>query len=182
MSGMSHMSGMSRMSQMNSNRSDMQRPTSPINGFEPDWNPEKWNDNKKLNNCYAYAMDDHAQSRDSKSIPGDQKTLYTCSGIMEGLKAEIPRLYVSTFHEQCQPGFTKIYAAVSDEDDENDFHFWRQDRDGMWSHKPGSSDPRRVDGEAKPIYNPDESNRNGTKRNYSIGCGFFCIPKDSRDG
>lgn len=157
---------------------------SPVNGSEPEWNPKKWNDNQRFNNCYAYAMNDHVEDRhlrSSKSIPGDEKTFYTCSGIMEGIKSEIPNMYVTTFSDQCDKGFTKIYAAVSDENEENDFHFWRQDSDGMWSHKPGSSSPRRVDGDLKPILNPDTSNRNGTKRNYNIGCGFFCIPRESRD-
>jgi hypothetical protein len=129
-------------------------------------------------------MDDLEQQltlRNRKSIPGVHRNLYTCSQIIEGLKDEIPRMYPTTYECQCEPGFKKIYAAVSNEDEENDFHFWRQDRDGSWSHKPGSNDPSQYDGNGHKITNPEQSNRNNDSHEYTHSCGFFCIPVDSRD-
>lgn len=157
---------------------------SPLSGSEPTWEPSRWNDNKKYNNCYAYAMDDLEQkieARNRKPIPGSHLSYYTCSKLIEGIKDEIPQMYFTTFDCQCEPGFKKIYAAVSDEDDQNDFHFWRQDHDGHWSHKPGSNNPSRMDGDNHPITNPERSNRNSDTHSYTHGCGFICIPTDSRD-
>lgn len=157
---------------------------SPVSGSEPEWNPTRWDINSQYNNCYAYAMDDHEQyadKRNRKPIPGPDLSYYTCSQIMEGLKDEIPQMYPATFEAPCQPGYKKIYAAVSNEEENNDFHFWRQDRDGLWSHKPGSNDPVRIDGRNNLIVNPDHAYRNGDTHHYTQGCGFFCIPVGSHD-
>jgi hypothetical protein len=35
-----------------------------------------------------------------------------------------------------------------------DYHWYRQDRDGMWSHKPGHRDATNLDGSGNPIYDP----------------------------
>jgi hypothetical protein len=96
---------------------------------------------------------------------------------MEGLKSDHPQMYVSSFEQPCDRGFHKIYAATSDTDHEgfNDFHFWRQDSDGLWSHKPGSDYPLRVDGMNRIIHNPDFSNRTFGDRSYVTPCGFFCV-------
>lgn len=159
--------------------------SSPTNGTEPGWNPERWQANEKYNNCYSYALDDHngdSQVRNHKPTPGNTTGFYTCSKILEGLKTDQPRLYPITFDCPCDQGYKKIYAAVSTEDEEgdNDFHFWRQDQDGWWSHKPGSNQPSRVDGSNQAIRNPEQSNRVIGSRAYVQGCGFFCVPDPSR--
>jgi hypothetical protein len=150
---------------------------SPRSGTEPDWTPEKWYINEKYNNCYSYALNDHDNKRQQKAIPGTSANFYTCSKLMEGLKHDYPKMYVSSFEAACENGYRKIYAATSDPDDNgnNDFHFWRQDADGFWSHKPGSDHPSRVDGNYEMIQNPDLSNRMFANRAYVNGCGFFCI-------
>jgi len=157
---------------------------SPVSGSEPEWNPSRWEANTQYNNCYAYALDDREPQetlRHRKPIPGPHRSYYTCSQVIEGLKDEVPQMYVASFGCPCASGFKKIYAAVSDEGEDNDFHFWRQDRDGWWSHKPGSDDPSRTDGDQRPIANPDQANRHSSTRHYSQGCGFFCIPVGSHD-
>ena len=43
---------------------------SPLSGSEPDYNPNKWNNNKKYksnHNCYAYALNKFAGNRGDKS-------------------------------------------------------------------------------------------------------------------
>ena len=155
---------------------------SPLSGTEPEWTPEKWRTNEKYNNCYVYAIDDHNELRDRKTIPGVPASFYTCSQIIEGLKSQIPEIYPTTFDCQCSHGFNKIYTAVSDDGDShnNDFHFWRLDRDGQWSHKPGSNSPMRVDWDNRPIQNPEHANRISPERAYVKGCGFFCVPDGTK--
>lgn len=40
-----------------------------------------------------------------------------------------------------------------------DFHVYRQDRDGYWSHKPGHTEIRRFDNACAPITDPAKANR-----------------------
>lgn len=149
---------------------------SPLSGSEPAWNPEAWKENKKYNNCYAYAVNDHKdRERMRKPTPGTNRDSYSCSEIMEGLYRDISNIYPTTFNCKCNYGYSKIYAAVSDGDD-NDFHFWRLDNDGNWSHKLGSNDPSRNDAKGIPITNPEQSDKDFGDHNYTYGCGFFCVP------
>jgi hypothetical protein len=156
---------------------------SPMSGSEPEFNPEKWENNKKYNNCYAYGLDDHRlePERQRKSIPGFNSNFYTCSQIMDGLYAEIPGIYPTTFDCQCNTGYRKIYTAVSDEDDNNDFHFWRQDKNGKWSHKIGTHSVSTTDADNNDILNPQTSNKKFPAHNYSNSCGFYCVPIGSKD-
>ena len=152
---------------------------SPTNGDEPVWNPQLWTANKKFNNCYAYSVNDHKQSvsdRHRKSTPGTGKSFYSCGDIITGLFQDIPGIYTTSFNCACNPGYTKIFSAVSDESEKNDFHFWRLDQDGMWSHKMGSRSPSRVDASGQVIANPETSNRHFPTHNYEQSCGFFCVP------
>lgn len=158
---------------------DPSYPFSPINGNEPLWDPSMWESNKKYNNCYAYAINNHKEnSRIRKPEPGKHRNHYSCSQIMEGLQTDIDGIYSINFECKCAPGFNKIYAAVSNEQMEqgNDFHFYRLDHDGYWSHKTGSNDPSRLDASGKLITNPELSDRAFHNHNYEHGCGFFCVP------
>ena len=60
------------------------------------------------------------------------------------------------------------------------YHFYRQDSDGTWSHKPGGTKAIRVDDAGNIIDNPVAANRNyertTKKYNYDKNCGFFCYP------
>jgi len=58
------------------------------------------------------------------------------------------------------------------------YHFYRQDGDGSWSHKPGSLQTTKNDASGKPITNPKYADRKYTNYDYSDFCSFYCIPKD----
>ena len=162
---------------------------SPITGSEPSWDTSKWLPNQKNNNCYVYALDDletSVQKRPHKTVPESESIRdvianrenvdYTCSNVGEGLYNQIPQIYPTLFECQCQSGYKKIYFAVSD-DQPNDFHFWRQDDDGTWSHKVGSNPPQKEDAMGNQILNPETSSRNFSSHNYSNSCGFYCVPQ-----
>ena len=67
----------------------------------------------------------------------------------------------------------------------NTFHFYRQNPDGTWSHKPGTLPITKLDADDLPIYTPYTSNRDYTTPgdddpiNYTEFCGYYCIPKNS---
>jgi hypothetical protein len=154
---------------------------SPLSGSEPEWNPAVWETNKKYNNCYAYAINNHREKdRVRKPEPGEHRSFYSCDQLSAGLFHDLPGIYATTFSSTCEPEHNKIFAAVSNEES-NDFHFWRLDSDGYWSHKVGSRDPSRLDASGHPISNPDASDRHFNTHNYAQGCGFFCVPTSAQN-
>jgi len=137
-------------------------------------------------NCYTYAIsdsdDDTGQTVTSPTlhIPGNNKhkTHYNCSDIMIGLMEDLPGTYkLESNTSACATGFKKIFSAVSDETGQNDFHFWREDDNGTWSHKPGERPRSFVDASGNPITNPETSDRQFQHRNYIDTCGFYCVPR-----
>ena len=62
-------------------------------------------------------------------------------------------------------------------DPNDDYHFIRQDRDGTWSHKPGSSYVRNTDFGNNPLIDPNNADFNYRESglNYTKKCGYYCI-------
>jgi hypothetical protein len=54
-----------------------------------------------------------------------------------------------------------------------DFHWYRRDRDGKWSHKPGSTAARNTDNSGNLITDPRTANRGP----YTVFCGCYCVKK-----
>ena len=82
------------------------------------------------------------------------------------------------FEEKCPPKTSKI-ALVVDEDE--DYHFLRQDRGGWWSQKGGAKPVTNLDASLRPIWDPALANNNWTNSqgtlNYDIFCGYLCVPR-----
>ena len=158
---------------------------SPLSGAELDYNPILWNDNnniKSSHNCYTYALGKIVKGLKSKAQPGYasgykhiNNSEFNCSKFKERLKKDSPGSYVETFDNSCLPGFYKIFLAL---DPKNDYHWWRQNKDELWSHKPGSTDVTKVDADGKKIKNPVLSNRKFKHRNYYEPCFYACIYSD----
>ena len=87
-------------------------------------------------------------------------------------------MYLISFEEPCKKGFYKAFIAVDNKEGDKDYHFWRQDSNGMWSHKPGTTAVVNVDSDGKLIFNPLLANRKYKFYNYSKPCFFFCTPKN----
>jgi hypothetical protein len=54
-----------------------------------------------------------------------------------------------------------------------DFHWYRLDRTGRWSHKPGVTPASDVDNSGNPIADPRTANRGP----YTVFCGCYCVCK-----
>jgi hypothetical protein len=52
-----------------------------------------------------------------------------------------------------------------------DYHWYRLDSDGMWSHKPGGTAARNADNSQQPIHNPELADRGP----YTDFCGYFTV-------
>ncbi len=58
-----------------------------------------------------------------------------------------------------------------------DYHWYREDTDGMWSHKPGSTPATNRDGSGQLIPNPEYADIGM----YTDRCGFMCACGDNAD-
>lgn len=174
---------------------------SPQNGYEPSYEPLRWNGRKELretHNCFAYAMNVHdpKQVRNCKltkdcNVPFHQpgsasghpgfrtQKLKTCPNMVARLLGDNPSMKMTTFTGKC-PAHTSKIALVVDPDE--DYHFFRQDSNGLWSHKPGGTAVTNLDANDRLIYDPAIASRdytpNGSKLNYDTFCAYMCVPRD----
>ena len=165
----------------------------PMSGSEPDFDYNSWNDDKIISthNCYAYLLDDlmpginrfpqpGMYAAEKNRLPHDEKGFKnndTCDSFFNKLQKDIPELYFSLDNEKCNVGFYKGFFAL---DPTEDYHFYRQDSNGLFSHKPGDSIINRVDSDGNIIYKPDLAKKDyGFGTNYTINCNYFCVPVET---
>jgi len=173
-----------------------------LSSWEPKYEPEKYNGDKAIqhsHNCFAYAMNvrdiEKIKSCREKNdchfhVPGkikghpefSGKMGKTCGDVVGRTMADIPNGYLTDFQTKCDPGFSKVGIVV---DKENDLHYYRQDNNGWWSHKPGARKVTNKDALGAPIYRPDLASRNYPSEyegdsglNYSSFCSYMCVPRD----
>ena len=164
----------------------------PRSGSEPRYNPEAYNGDaavKDQNNCFGYAF--NIQEKDKDDAPFMQPGLRSgfppwhkikgkrCPDLMARLLGDVPGLQSTTFEQRCPKGTSKIAAVI---DAKRDYHFYRQDSNGNWSHKPGSTDVTNLDAKGRLITNPELAARNYNRDpndvlNYNTFCGYMCIPR-----
>jgi hypothetical protein len=176
---------------------------SPMTGWEPKWDPEVYNGDKAMqhsHNCFAYAMNVRDEKKIKKcreeedcrfAVPGKTKSHpefsgrlgKTCSDVIARTMADVPSAYLTDFQSKCEPKYSKIATVV---DEENDFHYYRQDSNGWWSHKPGGRAATNVDAAGARIYNPELASRyypketeSDTGLNYDSFCSYMCVPRDA---
>ena len=162
----------------------------------PKYMPNLWNNldkNTKDNtNCYSYAFDRMEVNADKKLQPGELSTgkfnSYNCDEILNKLRSDYNTFNIIQVPKNYKPpcNHYKIALVIDDLGDEQDYHFYRQDSDGYWSHKPGKEEVRRVDASENLITDPetadrnydknDDNNNNETDNNYYKFCGYYSVP------
>lgn len=179
-------------------------PMAPRNGFEPKFEPGKYNDDPaiyKSHNCYSYSMnvidpklvnmcrknnatDCRRNFHQPGALNGDRYALNAvdrrkCGVVEKLIMSDVPEIEKSSFYGQCPSGKSKIALVV---DEGEDYHFYRQDDDGWWSHKDGSNKVKRYDALKRRIFNPAQAARDyrwqNSDLNYEDFCGFYCVPRD----
>ena len=165
--------------------SNIKKEFSPLSRSELEYNPNLWNNNnniRKSHNCYSYALGNIVNNLKSKAQPGYasgynyiNNNNFNCKSFKERLKKDSPGSYLEKFDNACIPGFYKIFLAL---DPGNDYHWYRQDSDQYWSHKPGESNVTNLDASSQKIKNPLLSNKKFKHRNYYKPCFFACIYSD----
>ena len=152
------------------------------------------------NNCYNYACNSPTGTfaqpgkKGGRPIDWDQEDL--CAEVIQAAEKDNLIPLIDCFLE-CDPALgRKVMLFVDAEDDpdqpgdDRDFHWYRQDADGNWSHKPGQGRATNEDdGEPPPpnvIANPwqadtdtrrDDDDDGKYDRGYDYEfCACFCVP------
>jgi len=176
---------------------------SPLSGAEPRYDPGRYNNDfavYKSHNCYSYGMnvididlvkncrknkgkDCRKHFHQPGALNGDRYALNTverrtCPNVVRLMKSDVPNITDTTFLGQCPANTSKIALVV---DKGEDYHFYRLDSDGWWSHKDGSNKVKRYDAQKQPIFNPGNAARDYTQQgsdiNYEDVCGYYCVPR-----
>jgi hypothetical protein len=166
------------------------RPSKYTTPYEP-WRYNKYPGVQESLNCYAYAFDyrrlpktctkqscpvSYPQPGRASGYPTWSKVKgKRCPDVVARIMGDVHGSKLTTFEKTCK-GKTRKIAVVADPD--QDYHFYRQDADGYWSHKPGATKVTRLDTTKRPIYDPALASRDNksSNLNYDKFCGYMCIP------
>jgi hypothetical protein len=144
------------------------------------FSPTFWNDNSTVqlnNNCYAYATDmdpgHFPQPGVGAGLPVLTAANTTCPTVTAAAIAD--GLVKASCDASCSNG-RKVALVV---DPNNDYHWYREDSNGTWSHKPGEGKATNLDFSKPPqvITDPRTANRDESPAaNYTNFCDCFCTP------
>lgn len=156
----------------------------PLSGGEAAYNPAYWNDASRIKkaNCYAYAMDVIC-SVEKKLQPGELAgsawTSLTATNIISAAKKDGPylgngRTLVTTSASSTSTNKSYKVALVLGS---YDYHWYVQNSDGYWSHKPGYNNATDVDASGNYITDPKTCNRAYSYENYSTWGGYLMVTR-----
>ena len=168
------------------------------NKDHPKFEPEKWNSDefiKKTHNCYSYALNiiykENAHickkyiemredgdcsfikpqlGRHSGYLDEYKLVKLTCDKVVRRLKHDNPHIKKLRKNQECPDGYYKI--ALTCRSDGFDYHFYRQDSNGLWSHKNGWRKATNKDSDGRLIKDPKLANRG----DFDVFCGYFMVP------
>lgn len=162
--------------------------TLALSGYEKEYNPSLWNgQTRPYNNCYAYALNNQVYPGTNYlwfQQPGEYAdnwaTDFTNEAEMRAAVASDFAKYNEEFgtnlvfqpigkYAVCPAGTYKV--ALVAYSDNWDYHWYRQDADGYWSHKPGGTEVTRYDNSGNLIIDPETADRGG----YDLFLGFYAV-------
>ena len=163
---------------------------------KPHYTPRFWNglnkDIRDHTNCYSYAFDHIEIGAEKKLQPGELSSgkfgKYDCDEILNKVKSDYNNYdIIEVDKNDIAPcGHYKIALVIDRKGDEQDYHFYRQDFNGYWSHKPGKNKVRRHDASKNLIKDPetadrnydmsDDNQNNESDNNYYEFCGYYLVP------
>ena len=159
----------------------------PLSGGELDYEPNSWSSVQSFTNCYAYSLDVKVnpypqvfwalQPGTSDSFSNIYNENYLTKSFLETMVAYDSVNYNFGFesigeNDKCYSGWYKVALVIAPN---SDYHWYRQNSDGTWSHKPGSRNVRKVDYNGEIIYNPRTCDRRTGEINYSLFCGYYQV-------
>ena len=161
----------------------------------PKYEPEKWNNNiyiRKSHNCYAYALDTiniklinlcktkdknsnsyFKCSRPQPNNPLGYSDISSCKTIEERMLIDNPKIKKVNKKlnlNEIPKGYYLIALACTKNND--NYHFYRRDSSGLWSHKNGWRKATNKDNKRRLIIDPKYSDRG----DFKIFCGYYIVP------
>lgn len=140
----------------------------------PPFDPGKWNVPavQRFNNCYNYANDKITNTFAQPGLgSGSMYTIFSCSDVSSAAQRDSQVSVSSASGTPVQGHFVALVVAPN-----YDYHWYRLDSNGMWSHKPGQTYARNTDNAGQLISDP----RTCSRLPYTDFCGFFhCIPANT---
>lgn len=125
-----------------------------------------------------YKLCRRAQPGYVSGFPLLQKNDYKCSKIMKRTLMDNPNIYRSGENTKCVPSHYKGALVVAPY---RDYHYYRKNDDGQWSHKPGYKPSTNFDSKNNLIVNPRKAARDyGGTLNYKDFCGYLCVPRNEK--
>ena len=145
----------------------------PTSGSENPYEPDTWEQVKSITNCYAYALNCKGVVQGLQWLipmqPGE--TIYNDPRYEVGFLDKDGQFMISCVQADsqnwgfifteiertamCHVGRYKVALVIAD----NDYHWYRQDDDGAWSHKRGTKEIYHVDASDDVIYDPYSADR-----------------------
>ncbi len=159
----------------------------PTSGYEVPYNTYLWNYSPVVysTNCYAYSLNNQVYPKTNNlwfMQPGEASGY---SLTRENLTAERVEQYVRSDstslnfifervnkNDKCAAGSYKVALVIAPG---VDYHWYRENPDGTWSHKPGSGNVIDEDASGNVIFDPETADRTYPYADYSIFVGFFRI-------
>lgn len=156
-------------------------------------------------NCYAYAVlqvcsryyahkiqpgeFSHGKTEDEKPFLDSVKNTITStisdvfgskdSAAKRELVAKVKKdlapmrdFYETTADVKAPKGYRKVALVI---DPGKDYHWYMQNEEGFWSHKPGLDYVTNKDATGKIIWDPENCDRNYGNLNYTEFCGYFMV-------
>lgn len=156
----------------------------PTNGYELDYTPSSWSSYvQNCCNCYAYALNNQVYPGTNYIWFKQQMGYYKGAGYMYSslTEANIYNAVTNDFsaynksfifkrigrYDVCPIGTYKVALVVSSAD----YHWYRQDADGLWSHKIGLDPVKRTDESGNLIIDPYTADRGS----YTTFLGYYAV-------
>lgn len=138
-------------------------------------------------NCYAFAVGDpHGHKAGAHPSPGLASgfllsSVRDATGDEVAYYAQKDGLIKAANPYERRPGMYRVALVI---DPHNDFHWYRENEDGTWSHKNGHMPVSHRDASGKIILDPQTADRDYSAQglnNYSHFFGYFFVPNGGID-
>ncbi|MES2924050.1 MAG: hypothetical protein V4819_21035 [Verrucomicrobiota bacterium] len=145
---------------------------------EPPYDPLKWNSNPLImrsNNCYNYGNDiiTNTIAQPGRGSGQEGPLPPSCSGTGAAAVRD-GQVSITNPNQTFAQGHVIALVISSSW---QDYHWYRRDKNGKWSHKPGPTAARNVDNSGDLISSPETCDRGP----YEQFCGYYhCIPANVR--
>lgn len=143
------------------------------------YQPTYWNDGgtrQRYNNCYNYANGraTNTFAQPGRASGGGQAGSMSCAAVRAAAERDgLEPLADSAINATSYKNVVALVVAPG-----YDYHWYRRDGNGKWTHKPGQTAATNRDNSGNEIADP----RNANRGPYSDFCGFYRVWSDSIEG